>query len=109
MKRAESDEDWNSAGLLAVHLAISSCDAVTAFFLQERSASERHEDVVELLGRTGVAGLREKTRQVLDVLADKTLIAYEPEVPSEARSRNIVKQAERIYRWAKEVLPKPEK
>jgi len=108
MQHAESDEDWNSAGLLAVHLTISSCDAVTAFYLQERSASERHEDVVELLGRTGIAGVREKTRQVLDVLSEKTLIAYEPEEPNETRARNIIKQSERVYKWAKEALPKPE-
>ena len=106
MKRAESEGDWNSAGLLAVHLAISFCDAVTVFFLQEHSTSDRHEDVVEVLGRTGIAGVREKTRQVLDVLSEKTLIAYEPDEPSEARSRNIVKQAERIYKWSKDVLPK---
>ena len=49
MKYAHSQNLWAATGLNGIHCSISVCDALTAFYLGERSAGSRHEDVVVLL------------------------------------------------------------
>lgn len=104
MKRAEEDQDWNLACLNAVHCVISSVDAVTTFYLGERSAGQRHEDAVELLRRTGLPGVQDKIRQVLAVLEQKTAIEYDPDEPTENEARQLLKQAERVHQWARQSI-----
>lgn len=103
MKTAESNDDWNAASLNAIHCAISSSDAVTAYVLGERSAGQKHEDAAALLQKTGLPEAHDKARQFLDIVQLKTLIEYEPEEPSENQARQITKQTERFYNWAKQV------
>jgi len=104
MKKAEENEDWNLAALNAIHCVISSADAVTTFYLGQHSAGQRHEDVIALLGQTRLPGIEEKARQILDVLRLKTLVEYEPEEPTENEARAMAKQAERIFKWARDSL-----
>lgn len=104
MKQAEQSEDWNLACLNAIHCTITSIDAITTFFLEERSAGQKHEDVVELLKQTKLPDAQEKARQVLDILALKTMVEYEPTEPTENQARQITKQAQRVHQWAKQTL-----
>lgn len=60
MKQAEEAGELNAACLNAIHCAISCADAVTTFYLGERSAGQRHEDVVVLLKRAGMPEAQEK-------------------------------------------------
>lgn len=40
--RASETGDWNAVGLNAVHTVISALDALTTYYLQERSKSRDH-------------------------------------------------------------------
>ncbi len=101
MKQAEEDGNWNLACLNAIHCAISSVDAVTTFYLKQRSAGQRHEDAAALLQQTGVPQAKETARQLLDILSRKNLVEYDAEEPTETNARNTIKQTEKIYTWAK--------
>jgi hypothetical protein len=105
MKNAEEKELWNGVGLNAIHCAISSCDALTTFYLGLRSRGEKHEDIVQLMKRVRASGIEERIKQLLDVLAIKNLVEYEALELGEKDARNAAKQAERIYLWAKQTLP----
>ena len=48
MHAAFAEEDWDATGLLAVHAAISTNDALTAARASIRSAGPRHDDAVRL-------------------------------------------------------------
>lgn len=107
MNAAEGEENWNGASLAAVHCAISSCDALTTYFLGERSIGQRHEDAASLLKKISNPEVQDKARQFLGILELKTLIEYEPDEPSENEARQIIKQTQRFHHWAKQLLPKP--
>lgn len=104
MKNAEQNHDWNLASLNAIHCTISCADAITTFYLGKHAAGQRHEDVIVLLKQTRLPGVEEKAKQLLDVLALKTLVEYEPEEPTENEARTMIKQAERIYAWTQSNL-----
>lgn len=106
MENAVAEENWNGASLNAIHCAISSSDAVTACLLGERPASQRHEDAAALLEKTGLPEAKEKARQFLDIIQLKTLIEYEPDEPTEAQARQLIKQTQRFHQWAKQILQK---
>ena len=106
MEAAQSDENWNGASLAAVHCAISSCDAITTYFLGERSAGQRHEDAASLLKKINNPEVQEKARQFLGIIELKTLIEYEPDEPTETQAHQIIKQAQRFHNWARQLLPK---
>ncbi|MFH1200666.1 MAG: HEPN domain-containing protein [Candidatus Micrarchaeota archaeon] len=104
MKHAGEEGDWNLACLNAVHCVISSVDAVTTFYLGERSAGQRHEDAAGLLRQTSLPNVSDKTRQVLDILAQKTMVEYDPTEPTENEARHLLKQAGRVHQWAKQAV-----
>ena len=105
MKTAESQGLWNGVGLNAVHCAISSCDALTTFYLGERSRSEKHADVVVLLRRIPLDEINEKLRQVSSILAIKNLVEYEAREFYKEDAQRILTQTERLYKWVKNKLP----
>lgn len=101
MKEAEHQELWNGVGLNAVHCAISSCDALTAFYLGERSRSQKHEDVTILLRRIELAEIPQKIKQVSSILAIKNLVEYEAREFRRNDALRIISQTERLYKWIK--------
>lgn len=108
MVHAGENGRWNALGLNGIHCMISSCDALTTYFLGKRSAGERHEDVAALLSEIqdiDPALRREKVAQVLSVLGPKTRVEYESDLFTEAEARTLGKQVGRFYEWAKRVLP----
>lgn len=74
MKYAQTQNLWTATGLNGIHCAISACDALTAFYLGERSTSTRHEDVVILLRKIGIKNIETKIKQVLSILSVKNLV-----------------------------------
>jgi hypothetical protein len=105
MKVARDQSLWNGVGLNAVHCAISSCDALTTFYLGERSRSAKHEDVVILLKRISLEEIREKIRQVTSILAIKNLVEYEAREFHKDDAQRISSQTERLYKWIRDKLP----
>jgi uncharacterized protein (UPF0332 family) len=106
MQDALEKERWNAVGLNGIHCLISSCDALTTYFLGKRSASEKHEDVVKLLAELGLEEriIKEKINQALSILRSKTRVEYEGELFTEKEARRMAKQVERFYEWAVGVL-----
>lgn len=104
MKKAEADGLWDGAALNAVHCSISSCDALTTFYLGLRSKGGKHEDVVLLMKRINTSGIQEKIKRLLDVLSVKNLVEYEAGELRENDAKRVVKEAEEIYSWVKQLL-----
>lgn len=106
MKTAQDQSLWNGVGLNAVHCAISSSDALTTFYLGERSRSVKHEDVVILLKRIPLEEMGEKIRQVTSILAIKNLVEYEARGFHKEDAQRISSQTERLYKWVRDKLPR---
>lgn len=103
-----AEEDFNAAGLLAVHAAISANDAVTGQYGQKRSAGEEHQKAADLLREAAPAGAREwhlQANRLNRIVGKKNLIAYEGRHLTPKESSWLVEQAERFVGWAKEVVP----
>ncbi len=105
MKVAEEKCLWNGVGLNAVHCSISACDALTTFYLGERSKSQKHSDVVILLERIALEEIKERVRQVTAILAIKNLVEYEAREFHKTDAQRILIQTERLYRWITGNLP----
>ena len=103
-----AEEDFNAAGLLAVHAAISANDAVTGQYGQKRSAGEEHQKAADLLREAAPIGAREwhlQANRLNRIVGKKNLIAYEGRHLTPKESSWVVEQAERFVGWAKEVVP----
>ena len=105
MNKAEADEEWNLAALNAIHCAISSIDALTTFYLKQRSVGQRHEDAAALLVRTGLPEAKERGRQLIDILSQKTLVEYEADEPTESEAKSIADKTRKLFKWASGKLP----
>lgn len=105
LKEAVQAGRWNAVGLNAIHCVISASDALTTYHLQQRSASDRHQDAAYLLNKLPLPGASEKTKQFLDVLNLKNKVEYQYTLTSEKEALQLAKQAERFYAWAKSHLP----
>ena len=95
---------WTQACSSAVHCVISSCDAIAVKILGERSAGKSHDDAIRLLSRARPPGYEAKVNQIRDILSLKSKVEYGSDAPSKARAELAIKQATRVYRWAKEVV-----
>lgn len=101
-----SSQRWNSCVLNAIHCGISAADALTVFFKGVRHAGERHEEVVNLLQSLDLDKniLKKKTRQLFDLLDIKNMAEYEENLTTESGALAAIKNAERFFKWVKEVL-----
>ena len=102
-----ADEDYNAAGLLAVHAAISANDAVTGQYGQRRSTGEDHSKAADLLREVAPAGAREwrlQANRLNRIVGKKHLIAYEGRLISSKEASYLVEQAERFVDWAREIV-----
>lgn len=104
MRAAAAANNWEGAALAAVHTAISTVDAVTVFYLGQRSRGQKHEDAAALLSATAILGIAEKRRQFLDILRLKNAVEYEARTTRRAEAEQAALQAERLFLWAKDLL-----
>ena len=100
-KEALDKGRWNASAINSVHAVISSCDALSVFYLGLRSSGERHEEVIDLMSKTNIKEeeFTKVKRQVLRVLAKKNLAEYEQRLVYQKEAESIVKDAERVYGW----------
>lgn len=102
-----AEEDFNAAGLLAVHAAISANDAVSGQYSQKRSATEDHQKAADLLREIAPTGARDwnlQANRLNKIVGKKNLVAYEGRLMSAKEATWLVDQAERFVNWAKEVV-----
>ena len=105
MLKARDTENWTAVGLNAVHCAISCCDAMLTFHLGIRSAGEDHMQAAGLLMRLPLAIQEGEVNAFKRIIAKKNLIAYENREFRETEAIDILKLAERFYRWTSSRLP----
>ena len=100
-KEALDKGRWNASAINSVHAVISSCDALTVFYLGLRSSGERHEEVIDLMSKANIKEVEftKVKRQVLRVLAKKNLAEYEQRLVYQREAESIFKDAERVYVW----------
>ncbi len=99
---------FQAATANAAHAAIAAMDAVTVFHVGKRSASERHEDAVDLLGTLGLADptFAKRLTQFGRLLGLKTKAEYADAVVTRREAEDAVQSAERIVAWAPGHLPR---
>lgn len=105
-RKAIVDGDYHAASLNAVHAAISANDAVTGHFSGKRSSSKDHGDAANLLMEIAPKGAEEWRKQATRLgrlIAQKSPVVYGVEVISSKDADNLLQQAERFVRWAREV------
>lgn len=105
MLKASDSGNWTAVGLNAVHCAISCCDAMLTFHLGIRSAGDDHTQAVDLLMRLPSAIEDGETSVFKRIIAKKNLIAYENREVRQIEAIDILKLAERFYRWTTSKLP----
>lgn len=88
--------DRDAVGLNAVHAVISAFDALTTFYLQERSRSVDHGDVLVLARRVQVDGIGERVNQGAKVLEFKNAIEYEARSLTAGEAETLRRQARRL-------------
>jgi len=96
---------WNSAGLQAVHAAISASDAVIVYYGGVRSLEVDHQEVVGLLHDIIGEAATTAGRHVSRVIAKKNLIEYERRAITQTDSREMVEHAKRFLEWVLGILP----
>jgi len=99
--------DWDAAVSSAVHAAISIADALTVFYLGERSASQDHRYVLRLLEtiRSEPTELLKNKRHLSSLLATKDAAEYGERLLNEADAVAALEHCMRFCRWANSKLP----
>lgn len=104
MNDSFAKKKFNAAVLNAIHCAISSADALTVFYKGIRHAGDKHEDVVAILNTLDLSEIKNKNRQLLNLLTIKNSAEYEEKLMTESNASNSIKNVERFYKWVKDLL-----
>jgi len=99
--------DWDAAVSHAVHAGMCIADALTVFYLGQRSSSQDHRDVLRLVDsvRFERGELNRNKRHLSDLLATKNAAVYEDRLLSESDAIGAVEHCRRFCRWARGKLP----
>jgi len=103
---ARGAKHWNTAVLLAVHVAITAADAATIAQAGVRSGSATHTDQVRLVRAVFVGDQQaeQAAKQLAAVLDRKHAVEYEARMCTADDADRVVKQAERLLAWAQQVV-----
>ena len=104
MNAAFASENWNMAVIASIHCGISAADALTVKFLGVRNSGNRHEGVIKLLSKLNIPDIGKKNQQLSNLLRIKSTAEYEERLMSKSDASDALRDAERFYRWVKEVL-----
>lgn len=108
MDDAGAREDWNALGLAAVHTGISSVDAVTTWFLKERSSDADHEAAAHLIRRVPLADALDRAEQFEQLIRSKDAVEYEARWFGAKEGRANAQRAKRLLAWAERAIrPRP--
>lgn len=106
MRLAYEQGNWNSAGLCAVHCAISANDALLVYYKGIRSVSDDHKEAVRLLIETVIAPeAKENAQHLMKIIAKKNLVEYEHRLFFQSEAIGIIKHTDRFFNWVKSMLP----
>jgi hypothetical protein len=105
MESALTDHEYHGAALSAVHATMSAGDALTIFYLGERSRGQDHGELVTLVNMVPVDAAALQARRLASILARKTDAEYGSSSLSSRESESLVLQARRFVSWALGHLP----
>ncbi len=99
--------DWDAAVSHAVHAGMCMGDALTVFYIGQRSASQDHREVLRLLDSIGVgrSELNRNRRHLATLLATKNAAEYEDRLLSESDAIHALEHSRRFCQWASGKLP----
>lgn len=82
-------------------------DALTVFYLGQRSASQDHREVLRLLEliRLERGELNRNKRHLSNLLSAKSAAEYEERLMSESESMAALEHCRRFCKWARSKLP----
>jgi HEPN domain-containing protein len=105
-REAMKDGRFNSAGLLAIHAAISSADALLGHQAGHRSTSPDHQAAATLLKELeiGSADRSDQIRRFKRILSKKNIVEYEARQITQKEASYLVEQAERFLDWVRKVV-----
>jgi|HubBroStandDraft_1064217.scaffolds.fasta_scaffold243015_2 hypothetical protein len=104
MDRAAAEGAWNSVGLLGVHCAISTCDALTVQRTGQRWSGQDHGGVIGMVGSLGHPDADRALRQVTRVLEAKNRVEYESREFTEKESEEVRQSVSRVLNWVTPLL-----
>jgi hypothetical protein len=104
------EESWlkaerHGALLSAIHSAISAADALTIFYLGERSRGQDHHELVSLLGRLPLDNASEYAQRASSILSKKTAAEYGSGGLTLRETERVLTQTRRFLKWALASLP----
>jgi HEPN domain-containing protein len=100
---------WNSSAISAIHSGIASLDAFCVYYLGQRHAGQNHEDAITLfrnirqLSREDIDSI---VNRIIKILRMKNIAEYEERLLHQTEAEKILKNAERLFEVAKNILPK---
>lgn len=105
MREAIKNEDWDAAGLNAIHGAMSANDALLGTRHGLRPASPNHGDAAVLLSQYEKNEDAKKNATRLDrMIRKKNLVEYEGRKLTKSEAKRLATDAERFFAWVKSVL-----
>lgn len=100
-------EKWNSAGLNAIHSAISASDAVLVCLHGRRSTSPKHDDLIRLFSTlVKHKDAEQNINHLRKLIAMKNIVEYGQKLISQSEAITLSKHAERFFEWTRLILPK---
>ncbi|HEY5489868.1 MAG TPA: hypothetical protein VIK25_01645 [Gemmatimonadaceae bacterium] len=105
---ADADEGYgNAIALLATHAVIAWADAVSIRYAEQKATDGDHEQAAAVL-RDSVRNLLTTAAEkaLRGVLAEKDAIAYQGRYYPLAQGINVLEQARKFAKWAREVYEK---
>lgn len=105
MKEAEANEDWDAAGLNAVHCIISANDALLGTLHGVRPAGSRHVDAAELLRQYERDEQAKRAVARFDrMIKKKNLIEYEGRRITAVEAGKLSSDVEKFINWVRDRL-----
>ena len=104
MEWSYENNSWNSCVINAIHCAISSADAFSVFKKEQRSASERHEDVMVLFLHIDPNSeeIKKSVNHLSNLLKIKTDAEYGERLFYQKDAEEAIKHAKRLFNFVKE-------
>lgn len=99
---------WNSSGIMCIHAATSSADALCTYHLGKRYAGERHDGVIELFRSLPVdsEALDKNSMRLSRIISIKNLAEYDDRLLHEDDASRLLKEMQRFLEFIKGCLPK---
>lgn len=106
MEDADRNGQRHGAALTAIHAALSAADALTVFYLGERSRGQDHQELVALVSRLPLDESGAYARRLASILGKKTEAEYGASGVTVREAAAVVLQSRRFRQWALAQLPR---